>query len=562
MQTNNQYYKAICENMNIPVEQGVHNNNYYLKRIATYGYGKSYTGTVCNGILIKDIAEAITESTYTGHHFNNFYLKEIASALTGDDYNTEFDNYYLNIWAENIAPINPSNLIWQVPPSDMEYGDFNTTGLLTDVDNNPISGATVYLVVGSTKVDNAQTDSNGVVTFTGSPVHTGTHSFKLVFEGNPNYTSSESSTVTITISKETTLLEVTSPANNSTWYDDGNILVTGSLLDNDSPDSSPVANARIRGILQWWDSRGLQDSRSEVCETNNEGEFSMSIPAPSYDDMSASDKRGTLRIWYQGDDDYTASSQENIILNIAKPYINLESDKSTLSKADDDKAVLTATLYSSDKVDKAVSFDIVDSQGTVLSHIGDGVTGSDGKASFTYESQGVGDIIIRASATIDGILVSKTYSIQDCLKYIDSYSKTFSTSSVEWDNITDLGSSLGDVEITCKLKSTNIKGFRIDLSKTNQYENKSRVVLGANSSGLELLVEYNDSGTGDSHTYSAYTVNTDANCTIHRENDNIVLTMDSNTYTFPDVSNLRYIGFTNWETSKTLTVTDLKVKPL
>lgn len=402
MQTNNELYKTICENMNIPVEQGVHNNNYYLKQIATVGYGKVYTGTVCNGILIRDIAEAITESTYTGHHFNNFYLKEIASALSpGGDYNNKYDNYLLNIWAENIAPKNPSNLIWQVPPSDMEYGDFNATGLLTGENNTPIEDATVYLVVGSTKVGNAQTNSNGVVTFTGSPVHTGTHSFKLVFDGNTNYTSSESSTVTITVSKESTYLNLTEYT--TIGYTDGNIRFAGQLLDNDSPRHFVVGkfiklmNASTQEVY-------------DTVETDSSGrfvsEFNISTP-------------GTYVIvaFFEGDRDYNPSRQSGDRTIINDPSLDLVADKPILSYADGDEAVLTATLNSADKVGKAVSFDIVDSQGTVLDHLGDGVTGNNGVAvcDTVYTSAGLGDVTVEAEATVSGRLLTKTFVVRDDL---------------------------------------------------------------------------------------------------------------------------------------------------
>lgn len=45
------------------------------------------------------------------------------------------------------------------------------------------------------------------------------------------------------------------------------------------------------------------------------------------------------------------------------------------------------------------------------------VTDSNGRYEYTYHSQGVGDVEIVASKTVEGILVSKTYSIEDCVRY-------------------------------------------------------------------------------------------------------------------------------------------------
>ena len=163
----------------------------------------------------------------------------------------------------------------------------------------------------------------------------------------------------------------------------------------------------------------------------------------------------------------------------------------------------------------------------------------------------------------DFVILTKTYEIQDCIKYISSVSKTFTTSSVEWYNIADLGSSLGDCEITFKMKANVGKSFRVDLSTTNQYENKSRYVVGVvTDPAYKISQYYNASGTENVQYYSTYSVNTDVTGIFHRENGNMSISVDNNTYTYTDISNLRYLGIVNWNIAKTVTITDLKVKPL
>ena len=161
------------------------------------------------------------------------------------------------------------------------------------------------------------------------------------------------------------------------------------------------------------------------------------------------------------------------------------------------------------------------------------------------------------------MFLTKTFVVHDYWKYIDSVSKTFSSTSVEWFNLADLGSNLGDCEITFKMKANVGKSFRVDLSTTNQYENKSRYVVGVvTDPAYKISQYYNASGTETVQYYSTYSVNTDVTGIFHRENGNMSISVDNNTYTYTDISNLRYIGIVNWNIAKTVTITDLKVKPL
>ena len=82
-------------------------------------------------------------------------------------------------------------------PLVLVYSDeFKITGTLKDSGARGVSGKTVKLLVGSTVVDSLTTNNSGVVEFTRSPVHMGTHSFQLVFDGTSEYVESSSSVVT------------------------------------------------------------------------------------------------------------------------------------------------------------------------------------------------------------------------------------------------------------------------------------------------------------------------------------------------------------------------------
>lgn len=119
-------------------------------------------------------------------------------------------------------------------PLSLVYSDaFNITGTLLDIDNIALANKPVKLKVGSTIVDTQTTNSNGVVSFTQTPVTTGTHTFQLVYSGDENYDGIDSTSVTRSVNKETTVLAVTSPTNNSTIYVDEGINVIGTLVTDD-----------------------------------------------------------------------------------------------------------------------------------------------------------------------------------------------------------------------------------------------------------------------------------------------------------------------------------------
>lgn len=394
MATNNQYWKEIYENLSGTTVSGNHPDNYYMKLIAE-ALGESYTTVNCNNKYAKDIAENITSTTYDASHYTHYYIKESAECLTGESYKNQFDNYLLGIIAENIGVKENARLVWGVPPSNMEYSDFNATGILTDTKSDVaevIGGATIYLVVGNTEVDSAVTDSNGVATFTNSPVSVGTHDFKLVFKGDKDFKNAESSTVRITVSKETTYLNVTSAT--STTYTDGSISISGVLLDNDST-PNVVPNAEIN-ILS-------NNTVLDTVTTNSNGRFSSEFSI---------DTAGTysLRVNYAGDSNYNGS-YSNVNVNVVAPSISLSSDKSILSYYDEDTCTLSASLMSESNVGKTISFKIYKFSDDSLVETLTDVTDSSGKASVTYESKGIGDVYCEASF---GTLSSETYSLEDC----------------------------------------------------------------------------------------------------------------------------------------------------
>ena len=101
--------------------------------------------------------------------------------------------------------------------------------------------------------------------------------------------------------------------------------------------------------------------------------------------------------------------------------LSLTSDKSALSYIDNDFCTLTATLTGDDVANKPVVFK---NGNIILDTIN---TDSNGIATYTYNSEGAGDVIF----TVEYINLQETYEIQDCLRYDTASSdKTSSYGSI------------------------------------------------------------------------------------------------------------------------------------
>lgn len=91
--------------------------------------------------------------------------------------------------------------------------------------------------------------------------------------------------------------------------------------------------------------------------------------------------------------------------------ITLSADKSVLSYADTESAVLSATVKdASSQVMSGVTVEFWNGS----TSMGTATTNSSGVATKTYSSAGVGDVSFTASV---GSLVSETYAVEDCIFY-------------------------------------------------------------------------------------------------------------------------------------------------
>lgn len=209
------------------------------------------------------VDETVILKYYEGYDVSKSYQLATIESNNGT-FTYTFTNTFTNITNIKIyAMINPSansnvsfsptitltntkyftNLAIEVPT--LVYSDiFDVTGILTDKNNNPINNASVKLYRDGNILEATETtNNNGEVTFhRNAPTNITTYTFQLQYDGDNYYNSSNSSVATRTVTKETSILNLTSPLDNSNYSNNELITVNGNLSDNDA---TPLANKNI-----------------------------------------------------------------------------------------------------------------------------------------------------------------------------------------------------------------------------------------------------------------------------------------------------------------------------
>ena len=399
MTSNNEYYQSILNTVSGETITTYETTLNLMKRICL-AYGCTYSSAQCSNQYLKDFAEASIGTTYSENKLNIEYLHDIAlNFYPLTDEGTE--NYYLGIIADyiTVTPKLYTDLTIDVPLVLVYSDEFDITGVLTDENDDPVENANISLLVGNTIVDTATTDSTGTVEFTQAPVSMGNHTFQLIFNGNSECYSTSSSTVSRTINKETSVLNVSLPLDGANYYDYENIAVTGTLYDNDG---ELIDNATVKVY-----------NSSTLLESVNVSNGSFSIS--NLTDIAGTLGDYTLTIIYEGNDYYTASSVTrtiHIVEEILYDDLTLTSTESILSYYDSEYVDLTAqlTYEGSDVALSGVAIDFY-----VDNVLVDSVdTNNSGRSVYRYNSTGAGDVTIEAKI---GTSVSETYGIEDCIYY-------------------------------------------------------------------------------------------------------------------------------------------------
>ena len=161
-----------------------------------------------------------------------------------------------------------------------------------------------------------------------------------------------------------------------------------------------------------------------------------------------------------------------------------------------------------------------------------------------------------------GLFQSEIYVVEDCVEYIDSLTHQFVGTSVQFYNLYSLPSGLSDFEVTAKINATIYSRFGLVVKQDNNNLAQDYCRLG---------VEFGNYASDIVHTSEDVVIPT---TTPYVENKTIsvkyayqngVLStyiegeqLHSTSINF----NPLYVMLIHWNTGKSVTVTDLKVKPL
>ena len=123
----------------------------------------------------------------------------------------------------------------------------------------------------------------------------------------------------------------------------------------------------------------------------------------------------TFHTVFEGTENFTNCTSNNVnitVINVPTSLV-LEADKSILSHYDNDNCVLTATLYDNNNTPMEGLNVVFKNGDIVLDTI---TTDSSGVATYTYNSQGVGDVTI----TVECMNLVQTFVVEDCRYYNSS----------------------------------------------------------------------------------------------------------------------------------------------
>ena len=163
--------------------------------------------------------------------------------------------------------------------------------------------------------------------------------------------------------------------------------------------------------------------------------------------------------------------------------LELTSDKNTLSFYDHEYCVLTATLLDSNGNGVSGEEIVFKANGGLLNTV---ITGDNGVATVSYNSQGVGDVTITAEC----MNLVQTYSLEDCIiaNVNASYTGTSTNDTVYslgYDEIADLSSI--DFEFSFKFHQTSY-GCDVCLGASSEFtvspiKSNYRIFIGNSGSG-------------------------------------------------------------------------------
>lgn len=190
-----------------------------------------------------------------------------------------------------------------------------------------------------------------------------------------------------------------------------------------------------------------------------------------------------LRNWFYTKEEIDLLLQNHQPSTPVVSKILLTTDKSVLSHYDNESCTLTAILVDSNGNGVSGEEIIFKANGGVLGTV---ITGGNGVAQFTYQSTGVGDVII----TVEGMALQETCSIEDCIlaNVNASYTGTSTSDTVYslgYDEIADLSNV--DFEFSFKFHQTSY-GCDVCLGASSEFtvspiKSNYRIFIGNSGNG-------------------------------------------------------------------------------
>jgi hypothetical protein len=338
------------------------------------------------------------------------------------------------------------------------------------------------------------------------------------------------------IGKETTVLSVSV---NKQKYKTGETATATITLTDD--DGTPLNNASVSYTI---------GNTSNSATTNSNGVATVTFTVSSVTSISCS---------YPTNSNYSASSDSASFSIVTPTVLSLTSSTPIIESGDSATVNLVLLDQDGDAISgESVSYTISHGGTTISSS--SVTTDSNGEASLSYTGTGVGNV----SVVVTYGLLQETYELEDCYFYSQSGSQTYSSTSYSIENLFDMNGISGDFEISATLQSTANKGVALGLNTANTNENKNLLRISVDGSAdLAIVRMSNGNAVENYYTGAKYTANTDLPVKLTRINGVYTAYDGSLTHTYSSPpSNLRYVQLESWNTAKTVTYTDFKVKAL
>lgn len=273
----------------------------------------------------------------------------------------------------------------------------------------------------------------------------------------------------------------------------------------------------------------------------------------------------TFHTVFEGTENFTNCTSNNVNITVinAPTSLVLQADKSILSHYDNDNCTLTATLYDNNNTPMEGLMVVFKNGDIVLDTI---TTNSGGVATYTYNSQGVGDVTITAEC----MNLTKTYTLEDCNYYSETGTTLIQNDSTDTSYPSDIpyhheGTEKYMVEFDFTMK-TQFRFYYASTEVTSKGDQQDYGYGFSRNSYGEFVISTRTTTTSN----SSYTTGLS-----NGETRRIKMIIDGTTVSFYDNGNLirtqtntwltthppAYFSWATWGTG-TVTVKNIKVKQM